>query len=156
MQTPWAEVELGLFLGGRAVPDHNATSRDCYMWAERRIEKLLRQYHENKQARLIAQIGWDLACQSRADGGESAAPRRDKQTTEGTKGTVVTTSEAQQKTMLLIQDSVTDEVLGTTYNPEEAATVSTPYVKRPTIAATTKPLTLRQNCLHARRKLQQL
>ena len=82
-QTPWGEVELGLVLDGRAVPDHNSTKGECYIWAERRIEKLIKQYHENKQARLVAQIRWDLACQSRADGGESAAPRRDKQTTEG-------------------------------------------------------------------------
>ena len=34
----------------------------------------------------MAQISWDLACQSRPDDGESAAPRHDKQTTEGTKG----------------------------------------------------------------------
>ena len=83
VQTPWGEVELGLVLDGRAVPDHNSTKGECYIWAERRIEKLIKQYHENKQARLVAQIRWDLACQSRADGGESAAPRRDKQTTEG-------------------------------------------------------------------------
>ena len=49
--------------------------------------------------------------------------------------------------MLLIQDSDTDEVLGTTYNPEEAATVSTPDVKRPTLAAKTTPMTLRQKLL---------
>ena len=147
VQTPWGEVELGLVLDGRAVPDHNSTNRECYIWAERRIEKLIKQYHENKQARLVAQIRWDLACQSRADGGESAAPRRDKQTTEGTKGNGLEKNEAQQETMLLIQDSVTDEVLQTTYNSAEAATVSTPDVKRPTTATTTKPMTLRQKLL---------
>ena len=75
---------------------------------------------------MITQIRWDLACQSRADEGESAgpSPRQDKQTMEGTKGSgLETTSQVHLHTMLLIQDKGTDEGLGsragTTY---EAAT----------------------------------